>query len=406
MRNSPATKSLKISEKIILTPISALIGYEKNARTHSDEQVDQIAASILEFGFTNPILVDSKHGVIAGHGRLEAAKKLNLKEVPTIVLDHLTDLQKRAYILADNKLALNAGWDEKILGEELADLLLEGYDVDLVGFTSKELQELLPDDDSENNKDADLIPEVPQNILGVKLGDVYQLGKHRLMCGDSTDLQTVERLMNGEKVDMVFTDPPYGIDLNTDYTSLKSKRVANKFERVANDSKQFDPSFLLNLADEVLFFGANYMTKFYDPNKGSWIMWDKRNDNENLDKMYGSSFEMCWSKKKRKQEIARITWAGCFGHNKNDDGAKKTHPTMKPIKLIEWFFERIPALTVLDLFGGSGSTLIACEKTNRKCFMMELDPHYCSVIIKRWEIFTGKKAKKITSKVIVKKKKK
>ena len=401
-------KEIEISKNIKFWATSKLVPYEKNARTHSDEQVSQIAASILEFGFTNPVLVDSKCGVIAGHGRLMAAKQLGLKEVPVIVLDHLNEKQKRAYILADNKLALNAGWDEAVLAEELAALIDSGYETDVIGFSKQELAEFLPEEAAEENERADEIPEVAQNELGVKLGDIYQLGEHRLMCGDSTDLVTVEKLMNGEKADMVFTDPPYGIayDNAKRWEGTKKQSQGAKINAgpmIMGDDTDFDPSFILRFFEyckEIFVWGMQYY-----PDKlkrGGAIVWNRKTKEQ--EECPFADFELCWSKAPR-NAMAWIIWGGYISKEK---GEVRLHTTQKPIALAEWFLSRWgkDKSIIVDLFLGSGSTLIACEKTNRKCFGMELDPHYCSVIIKRWEIFTGKKAKKIFPvKTILKKKK-
>ena len=389
--------NLHALEKISWLNPKDLKPHPKNRNKHPKDQIERLAKILKYQGFRKPIVVSNLSGyVVEGHGRIQAALHNKWERVPVCYQDFEDETQEYAHLTADNAIALWAELD--MAGINSDTLELGPFDTELLGIQNWESIA----EDKYADKDADAIPETDQNEMGVKLGDIYQLGEHRLMCGDSTDLQTVEKLMDGQKADMVFTDPPYGIDLDTDYTSLKSQRVANKFERVANkfervanDDKEFNPSFLLDFCDEVFICGANYMTNYFNPNTGSWIVWDKRGDNENLDKMYGSSFEMIWSKKKRRQEIARITWAGCFGHNKIDDGQKKVHPTMKPVKLIEWVFERVKAANIIDLFLGSGSTLIACEKTNRKCYGMELDPHYCSVIIKRWQDFTGKSAIKL-----------
>jgi len=197
--------------EIVLRSVEDLIPYVNNSRKHSDEQVAQIAASIKEFGWTNPILVDGDKGIIAGHGRLMAARKLKMKEVPTIELNHLTDTQRKALIIADNKLALNADWDNELLTIELNELLADGFALDLLGFNADELQELLNPVEVEGLTDEDAVPEVPEKPK-TRLGDIYQLGNHRLMCGDSTSIDAVDKLMQGQKADMVFTDPPYGVE--------------------------------------------------------------------------------------------------------------------------------------------------------------------------------------------------
>lgn len=443
-------KKIEISKNIKFYPTSKLVPYEKNARTHSPEQVSQIAASILEFGFTNPVLIDAKFGVIAGHGRLEAAKSLGLSEVPVIVLDHLTDLQKRAYILADNKLALNAGWDEEVLAEELAALLAADYNIDTIGFSEKDLRELLPEESEQESERADAIPEVAQNELGVELGDIYQLGEHRLMCGDSTDLATVEKLMSGEKAEICFTSPPYadqreycgGLELSTQHLAT--------FIKAAKESVNY---FAVNLGmsrkdGEINTYWDDYISsaKISGLKLLSWNIWDKGDCGSigNQSAMFGIRHEWIFifgEKPKQLNLTNPNRSAGRFdaynGHREKDGTVTRrdlknairefrqldtvynclpmkdrslgiNHPAMFPVEFAEGY---INAMTnqgdgVYEPFCGSGSTLIACEKTNRKCFGMELDPHYCSVIIKRWENFTGKKAKKIFPiKTILKKKK-
>ena len=234
--------------------------------------------------------------------------------------------------------------------------------------------------------------------------DESEIHSHRLMCGDSTDKATVEMLMDGKKADMVFTDPPYGMRLDTDYSEIKGSKNAkikgkggNKYRPVIGDGEDFKPSLIetvfenFDYCEEIFLFGADYFAELIvNKNDGSWVVWDKRGS-EDADKIIGSCFELCWSKQKHKREIARIKWMGAFG---SADAKNRVHPTQKPIKLCEWFIEKYSNAgeAIIDLYGGSGSTLIACEQLDRTCYMMELDPKYCDVIIKRWEKFTGEKA--------------
>ena len=396
-------KKPKQPEELESLEVSELIPYARNSRTHSEEQVAQIAGSIREFGFTNPVLVGKDNDIIAGHGRVLAAKKLGIDKVPCIRLGHLTDTQKRAYIIADNKLALNAGWDEELLGIELSDLEGMDFDLGLTGFTADELASLMEQQPDDGLTDEDAVPDVQDNPVTVE-GDVWTLGSHRLMCGDSTSIDAVGKLMDGQKADCVFTDPPYGMFLDADYSDMKSKFKGStggrKYNNVIGDHDDFNPDFIntifaaFDYCKEVFLWGADYYSDLIpDRNKGSWVVWDKRGD-ESADKMFGSTFELCWSKARHKRMLARIKWAGIFGLEKEHD-KKRVHPTQKPVELVVWFFDYYPMqdkLVIVDLFGGSGSTLIACEKTNRHCRMMELDPKYCDVIIKRWQDFTGKKA--------------
>lgn len=396
--------------QIVYKKVNELIPYINNSRTHSEEQVNQIVASINEFGFTNPLLIDEKDNIIAGHGRLLASKKLKMEEVPCIVLSGLTEAQKKAYIIADNKMALNAGWDEELLKIELENLKELDFDLELTGFNVDELDNIFQVEEEQEIVEDDFDIEPPEEPKA-KLGDIYQLGNHRLMCGDSTSEEDVEKLMNGNKADMVFTDPPYGMNLDTDFSGMKSKifkggNGGNEYDAGIVDD--FNPEMINKIMaldiKETFLWGADYFAELL-PNKndGSWIVWDKRaNGNDDIaedyssDKMYGSCFELCWSRTKHKRDIARVKWAGMFGMEKQDN-KKRLHPTQKPLELCNWFITRYSKdnSNILDLFGGSGSTLIACEQLNRKCYMMELDPKYIDVIIKRWEEFTGKKAIKL-----------
>ena len=390
--------------RVVMTRVGDLTPYARNARTHSDEQVAQIAASIKEFGWTNPILVDGEKGLIAGHGRLAAARKLGMEEVPVIELTHLSETQKKALILADNKLALNAGWDSELLNLELEELELEGVDLNLVGFGEEERDALRPEVVNEGLTDEDAVPETPEEPV-TKPGDIWILGKHRLMCGDSTSVDAVDKLMNGDKADMVFTDPPYGMFLNADYSDMDSKfrgsKGGNKYDQVIGDNDDFSPELIntvfacFDYCKEIFLWGADYYAEHLpNKNSGSWVVWDKRGD-ESADKMYGSTFELCWSKARHKRMMARVKWAGIFGMEKEHD-KKRCHPTQKPVELVTWFFDYFSLKdkkNVVDLYGGSGSTLISAEKVGKNAFVMELDPKYCDVIVKRWEEFTGQKAR-------------
>ena len=293
-----------------------------------------------------------------------------------------------------------AEWDLALLDTELAEI--ETIDMTLLGFDDKEEetpQEVVEDD----------FDEEPPAEPKAKYGDIYQLGRHRLMCGDSTKTNDVEKLMDGCKADMVFTDPPYGMNLDTNYDEMFSadtshRKTGKRFKNVIGDHEDFSPKFIESIfenlaeANEVFIWGADYFSELIPNRKdGSWVVWDKRT-NETMDKVTGNTFELCWSKQKHKRLIARILWSGHHGMQ-TDDTKKRVHPTQKPVKLVSWFFEKWGenAKSVVDLFGGSGSTLIACEQTNRRCFMMELDPKYIDVIINRWETFTGQKAVKLNA---------
>ena len=379
-------------QKIKSLKTDTLIPYAGNSRTHNAEQVAQIAASIKEFGFNNPVLVDADGGIIAGHGRVMAAQKLGLDEVPTICLDHLTDAQRRAYVIADNKLALNAEWDEDALQAEIDRLRDEDFNLDLIGFDSEELDALINNaEETEGLTDEDAVPEAPKEPVTVK-GDVWILGRHRLMCGDSTSIDAVEKLMNGSKADMVFTDPPYGIE----YRSNWSK----KFDQLQNDNKILDIRPCIEIARKnlcAIYVWTSHQVyhkwrEMFDDIYKSTIIWYKKfGGMGDLKAEYGHNYEICiystTDRIKFKGERPKAVWdiAG-------DNPDKYKHPTQKPVALAENAISHHFCNIVLDLFGGSGSTLIACEKTARDCRMMELDPKYCDVIIKRWQDFTGQEA--------------
>lgn len=404
--------TIAMAKRIELWPVDRLQPYERNARTHSSEQVAQIAASIVEFGFTNPILVDSNDGIIAGHGRLIAAQELGLKTVPVVVLDHLSDRQRKAYILADNQLALNAGWDTDLLRGELQDLAEQDFDLSLIGFSDDELADLLPEVEElpPEDADADAVPEPPAEPV-TKPGDVWLLGKHRVMCGDSTSLDEVERLMDGAKADMVFTDPPYGVS----YTDSLGRSIKN--DELTDGDLQ---DFLRNA------FASGVAVTAED---APWYVWHaSRYQREFENALNACSVDVkqqiIWVKGEGVDGTAQVRapaigrsdfrWLHepCFYASRGNPfnaGDRKTttvwtvsrpttgtvHPTQKPIPLIEIALDNSAKKksTVLDLFGGSGSTLIACEKTSRQARLMELDPSYCDVIVKRWQQFTGKTAK-------------
>jgi DNA modification methylase len=374
--------------RVVMARVGDLTPYARNSRTHSDAQVAQIAASIKEFGWTNPILVDGEKGLIAGHGRLAAARKLGLEEVPVIELSHLSPTQKKALIIADNKLALNAGWDEEMLAVEFEELELEGFDLDLLGFDEAERNAIKPKV-VEGLTDEDAVPEPPEEPI-TKPGDIWILGKHRLMCGDSTSVDAVNKLMNGDKADMVFTDPPYNID----YQGVKDKREKIKNDKMPdNEFVDFLTESLMGCETMYVCCSWHYSHLFRDAmiriarKPKAMIVWDKVNPAQHLDKYF------------KQHEI--IFYYGDYGGQKTLRGDVWTlkrqrntvHPTMKPVELIEIALQdNASKMVVYDGFGGSGSTLIACEKTGRSCRMMELDPKYCDVIVKRWEEFTGKKA--------------
>lgn len=389
--------------KVVTKAVADLIPYVRNSRTHSDAQVAQIAASIKEFGWTNPILIDGENGIIAGHGRLLAARKLGQDKVPVIELAHMTDAQKRAYVIADNQLAMNAGWDTSMLTLELGDLQAEGFDLALLGFDAAELEKLMQPEQVEGLTDEDAVPDVPDEPK-TKPGDIYQLGNHRLMCGDSTSIDAVEKLMDGQLADQLVTDPPYNIA----YEGGSKKREQIKNDEMADEEfRQFLKDVYI-AANAVMKAGAVFYIWHADTEgynfRGAardmgWkvrqtLIWNK--DNSAFGRSdYHWKHEPClygW------KEGAAHLWAAdrkqttvieCKRPSKSD-----LHPTMKPVELMEYQIlnNTKGSDIVLDLFGGSGSTMIAAEKIGRKARLMELDPKYCDVIVKRWEDFTGKQA--------------
>lgn len=375
-------KELKIEYK----KIKDLIPYVNNTRTHSENQVAQIASSIKEFGWTNPILLDGENGIIAGHGRLMAAQKLNETEVPTIQLHGLSETQKKAYIIADNKLALNAGWDDELLKLELAGLKDAGYDLSLTGFSADELIAFEPI--TEGLVDEDKVPEVPEEPK-TKLGDIYKLGNHRLMCGDSTSIDAVEKLMDGNNVDLIFTDPPYNVAFNgrsgkhdvIKNDNLSESDFATFIDEVCNTIKVINPKAYYIWCNWN-FYGILQEKLDYK----TCIVWAK--NVFGMGNGYRHQHEFCLFNGKIDEVIKNESdlWEVKKDHN-------YVHPTQKPVALsVRAFGNHIKLLNVLDLFGGSGSTLIGAEQTGRKAFLMELDPKYCDVIVKRWEDFTGQKA--------------
>lgn len=382
--------------------IGALIPFARNSRTHSDEQVAQIAASIREFGWTNPILIDGDNGIIAGHGRLAAARKLGITEVPVVVLDHLTDAQKRALVIADNKLALNAGWDFELLASEIEGLGEDGFDLSLLGFNEDELANLLAEK-TVGEVDPDEAPEPPVEPVTV-LGDIWLLGKHRLMCGDSTSIDHMQALMGGALADIWLTDPPY----NVAYEGKTRDALT-----IQNDSMG-DDQFREFLRDA--YVAADAMMK---PGAVFYI-WHADSEGYNF---RGAAFDAGWKVRQCliwkksvmvmgrqdyqwRHEPCLYGWKEGAGHLWASDRKQTTilefdkpqrngdHPTMKPVALFEYQMlnNTKGGDIVLDSFGGSGTTLIAAEKNGRVARLMELDPRYCDVIVKRWEQFTGKQA--------------
>jgi DNA modification methylase len=377
--------------------IGTIIPNPVNPRIIKDDKFKKLVKSIQDFPQMlelRPIVVDGNMVVLGGNMRLKACIAAGLKEVPIIVAEQLTDAQKAEFIIKDN---VGFGeWDWDLLANQWDVEALEDWGLELP-FDNTPVLEAEEDD-----------YEAPSEIqTDIVLGDLIEIGQHRLLCGDSTDSDAVARLMDGQKADMVFTDPPYGMKLNADYSGAKSSlsffgekgvKGGKKYDNVIGDHDDFTPELIntifacFNDCKEIFIWGADYFAELL-PNKndGSWIVWDKRaNGNDDIaedkssDKMYGSTFELCWSKNKHKRDIARVKWAGIFGTEKEFDH-KRHHPTQKPSLLPQWFFNKWGKENdlIADLFLGSGSTMVAAHQLNRKCYGMELDPKYCQVIIDR-----------------------
>jgi len=396
-----------LADKIEQWPTAKLVPYARNARTHSDDQVAQIAASIAEFGFTNPILAGSDGVLVAGHGRLAAAQKLGLDVVPVVVLDHLTPTQRRALVIADNRIAENAGWDDAMLRIEIAALQDDDFDLSLTGFDADALAELMAGDESvgQGQTDDDAMPEMPETPVS-RPGDVWLLGGHRLFCGDSTVADSYDRLLDGAPVDMVFTDPPY----NVNYANSAKDKMRGKDRAILND----------NLGDGFYDFLLAALTPTIAHCRGGIYVAMSSSELDVLQAAFRAaggkwSTFIIWAKNtstlgradyQRQYEPILYGWPeGAQRHwcGDRDQGdvwhIKKPqrndlHPTMKPVEQVERAIRNSsrPSNVVLDPFGGSGTTLIAAEKSGRLARLIELDPKYVDVIVRRWQDWTGKQA--------------
>lgn len=390
------------ADKVERRPVADLIPYARNARTHSDAQVAQIASSIKEWGWTTPILVDETGGIIAGHGRVMAARKLGLKEIPVMVAEGWSEGQKKAYVLADNQLALNAGWDNDLLKVEIADLDAEGFDLDLIGFDEKFLANLMADP-NEGLTDPDETPEPPADPVSV-LGDVWVMGNHRIVCGSSTEVESVDKALNGVKPHLMVTDPPYGVEYDPEWrerAGLNGPKAAKG--KVLNDDKaDWRDAWALFPGDVAYVWHAGLYAGTVgdsliacDFQLRSQIIWAKsvmvmsRGD-------YHWQHEPCWYAVRK----------GKTG--KYDGGRKQTtlwkidkpqksetgHGTQKPVECMKRPIENnsSPGQAIYEPFSGSGTTIIACEMTGRSCHAIELNPAYVDVAVKRWQDFTGQDA--------------
>jgi DNA modification methylase len=381
-------------------PVTTLIPYAKNARTHSENQISEISESIREFGWTNPILISETNEIIAGHGRLMAAENLGMDTVPCIRLVGLTETQRRAYVIADNQMALNAGWDEALLRAEILELRELEFDIKNLGFSDKDLKDLFKDENEPEKKSDD---KDEDNAIGVapqraNPGDLFILGNHRLLCGDATDITHIARLTGGTVVDMILTDPPYGVSERTNRGEAGRGKLAPSYDfaPVIGDDSIDTAVKCFKLINDVLkiplivYWGGNYYANHL-PHMSSWLVWDKR---EGVGQDDNADCELAWTNRGGPARVFAHLWKGAI--KASERGERRVHPTQKPVALAEYCIGQFPKQeprVVMDLFGGSGSTLIACEKMGKTCLMAELEPRYCDVILARWEKFTGKTAR-------------
>lgn len=390
-----------------MVQVEKLVPYAKNSRTHSDEQVAQIAASIREFGFTNPVLIGANSDIIAGHGRVLASRKLGLKEVPCLRFGYLSEAQKRAYVIADNKLALNAGWDEELLKIEMQLLQEDGFNLDLTGFSQKELEALLSTATVEGNTDPDEVPELPKNPVSV-LGDVWILGKHRIACGDCTDFGTVQKALNGVQPHLMVTDPPYGVEYDPEWRNKADRANGKKLGAratgvVLNDDKaDWRDAWALFPGDVAYVWHASVFSPEVAASldacsfqRRALIVWGKSNFAISRGH-YHHQHEPCWY----------VVRNGATGHWNGDrkqttlweipkpQKSETGHGTQKPVECMKRPIENnsSPGQAVYEPFSGSGTTIIAAEMTGRSCHAVELNPSYVDLAVERWEKFTGKSA--------------
>ena len=444
--------TLRSTEKIESVAIDRLIPYANNSRKHSDQQIAQIAGSIKEFGFNNPVLIDKDYGIIAGHGRVLAARKLDLKEVPCIRLEHLTETQKKAFIIADNKIALNADWDQELLTIELDALLADGFAMEILGFDAEELQAALdPVTPTEGLTDEDAVPEPPEEPK-TKPGDIYQLGNHKLICGDCRSFSDVEKLLDGTKINLVVTSPPYASQREYDENSKFKPIPPNEYVMWYQD---IAANIMANLVDDGSYFcnikpnaeGIKRELYVFDlvlahTRQWGWnfadeYCWERSGIPQQVSRRFKNQFEPIyhftkgdWKFKPDQvmHESKSVPKAKGKGAG-NTNAAKRQgyvsavhgndvsegmaypgnrlptfqsealgHPAAYPVGLAEFFIKGYTDSKdkIFDPFMGSGSTLIASEKNGRIAYGMEISPRYCDVIVKRWEDFTGKKANLLT----------
>ena len=383
---------MKTTTEMQLVPLEKLVPYANNARTHSAEQINKLRSSLREFGFINPVIIDRDYGVIAGHGRILAAKEEGIREVPCVFADHLTEAQKKAYIIADNRMAMDAGWDEELLRVEIEALQAEAFDLSLTGFDEKELSDLFKDDADVHEDDFDVEAELEKPVI-TKAGDVWTLGRHRLVCGDSTKAETFTLLMGDRRANLVITDPPYNVNYEGSAGKIKNDNMADDaFYQFLLAAFQNTEAVMADDASIYVFHadteGLNFRRAFADAGfrlSGTCI-WKKQSlvlgrspyqwQHEPI--LFG------WKKKGKHQWYTGRKESTIWEFDKPKKNGD--HPTMKPIPLLAYpiMNSSMSNTLVLDPFGGSGSTLIACEQTDRSCCMIELDEKFCDVIVKRY----------------------
>lgn len=384
---------VKTTTQMQLIPIEKLVPYINNARTHSPEQVNKLRSSLREFGFINPVIIDQDYGVIAGHGRIMAAKEEGITEVPCVFADHLTESQKKAYIIADNRMAMDAGWDEELLRVEIEALQAEDFDVSFTGFDEKEIADLFAGDKTEVDDDDFDLSDALEKAAFVEKGDIWTVGRHRLMCGDATSEEDVAKLMDGRKANLLLTDPPYGVSFKSSSgLTIQNDSIKNEdfydflktaFTAAANNLEKGGAAYIFHADIE----GVNFRRAFVDAgfHLASCCIWAK-------DSLVLGRSDYQWQ-----HEPVLYGFLQTGKHNWYTDRKQTTiwnfkkpkrsenHPTSKPLDLMSYPIQNSTQenAIILDTFGGSGSTMMAAEKTNRVCYMMELDEKYASVILRR-----------------------
>lgn len=376
-------------------PIEDLKPADYNPRIIDEAELKGLVESIKTFGQQENLIVNKDMTVVSGHQRLKAMQELGITEAVCNVVDLDKKQEKKLNVLMNSQ-AISGKYDDSQLALILKELKLDD------DYKSLRLDQLEPLNLGTEEIEEDEPPEVSSEPPVSKLGEIYQLGRHRVMCGDSTDKASVELLMGGKKANLVFTDPPYGMFLDADYSGMEGISKGNKYDNVIGDHDDFKPELITSVFDnfgyckDIFMWGADYYSELLpNRNAGSWVVWDKMQGgegvNDNYDKMFGSNFELCWSKARHKRAIARVLWKGIFGLGAEDTD-KRVHPTQKPVKLSDWFIQKFTKSgdIIADVYLGGGSTLMACEQTDRICYGMELDPKYVDVIRKRYAKFIGK----------------